>query len=147
MSELYLPFIFQGLFMLTDEFHFHHRRGLPLWERVGHPLDSLTTLVALLIPAFFEYSKISLNFYVALSLFSCIFITKDEFIHKDLCSKTEQWLHSILFILHPLTFSAAFYIWKYEGSSNFLKLQTLIILFFMLYQIIGWSLIWKPLRK
>lgn len=147
MTELYLPFIFQGLFMLTDEFHFHQRRGLPLWERIGHPLDTLSTLIALCVPAYLNYSVFNLEVYIALSLFSCIFITKDEFIHKNLCCKTEHWLHSILFILHPLTFVAAYYLWKSDSTSMFLKLQTIAIFGFMLYQIFYWSLPWKIPQK
>ena len=38
---LYLPFAVQGLAILVDEFWFHHRRGLPRWERLGHPIDTL----------------------------------------------------------------------------------------------------------
>src|SRR5690606_37188104 len=135
MTELYLPFILQGLFMLTDEFHFHQRRGLPLWERIGHPLDTLSTLVALCIPAYLNHSSINTEIYIAFSVFSCIFITKDEFIHRDLCSRTEQWLHSILFILHPLTFIAAYYLWESNTAPIFLKMQTIAIFGFMLYQI------------
>ncbi len=38
---LLLPVLMQGLAMFVDEFVFHRRRGLPRWERLGHPLDTL----------------------------------------------------------------------------------------------------------
>ena len=34
----------QGLAMLVDELLFHRRRGLPRWERIGHPIDTLSVL-------------------------------------------------------------------------------------------------------
>ena len=35
----------QAALMMVDELHFHRRRGLPRWERIGHPLDTATVLV------------------------------------------------------------------------------------------------------
>jgi len=29
--------------MGVDEFYFHRRRGLPRWERLAHPLDTMTS--------------------------------------------------------------------------------------------------------
>src|SRR6185295_1334290 len=37
-----IPIALQGLAMAVDELWFHRRRGLPRWERLGHPLDTLT---------------------------------------------------------------------------------------------------------
>ncbi|MFA5583990.1 MAG: hypothetical protein WDA09_07220 [Bacteriovoracaceae bacterium] len=147
MIEFYLPFLFQGIFMLADEFHFHQKRGLPRWERIGHPLDTLTTLVTLSIPAFFPLDSFYLQVYISLSIFSCIFITKDEFVHNDHCSKTEHWLHAILFILHPLTFIAAYFLWRNHAGITFLKFQFTLVFCFMFYQIFKWSLPWKRVRK
>ena len=54
-----LPFFLQGLAIFFDEFYFHHRRGLGKWEKVGHPLDTLTVLMAYLFLLF--NSRISLR--------------------------------------------------------------------------------------
>jgi hypothetical protein len=39
---LFIPFALQMCCMAVDEVHFHRQRGLPRWERLGHPLDTLT---------------------------------------------------------------------------------------------------------
>jgi len=48
-----LPFIVQTLVIMIDEFYFHVRRGLPKWERLGHPLDTLTVLACFAFVLFF----------------------------------------------------------------------------------------------
>jgi hypothetical protein len=35
-----LPLVELGLAILLDQFYFHFARGLPRWERLGHPLDT-----------------------------------------------------------------------------------------------------------
>ena len=32
---------------------------------------------------------------------------KDEFVHSELCEPAENWLHAVLFILHPICFLSA----------------------------------------
>ncbi len=140
---LYLPFIIQGFCMLVDEFYFHEKRSLPVWERFGHPLDTLTVVIcysALL------WGNTGLSFYIALCCFSCVFITKDEFVHSKECSGAEQWLHSMLFVLHPLCFLSAYYLFQ-KQDVFFLQIQTGVIFLFMLYQIIRWSIPWPIQTK
>src|SRR5262249_11498801 len=36
------PSLLQAPAMAVDEGWYHNRRGLPRWERIGHPLDTLT---------------------------------------------------------------------------------------------------------
>jgi len=38
-------------------------------------------------------------------------ITKDEWIHQKHCSGAELWVHSMLFILHPMTLFIAGGLW------------------------------------
>jgi len=79
---LLLPALLQMLAMAVDEFVFHRRRGLPRWERLGHPLDTLTAAACYGWLAFAPPSESStLGVYVGLCAFSCLFITKDEFVH------------------------------------------------------------------
>jgi hypothetical protein len=143
MSLYYLPFLIQGIFMTVDEFYFHERRGLPLWEKIGHPLDSFFTLVTLSLPAFFIYNESIFKTYLGLSLFSCLFITKDEFIHQDRCTKTEHWIHSVLFILHPIILIITLLVWITARDVFFLKLQPVVVGSFMIYQILRWSTPWS----
>ena len=77
-----------------DEFYFHVKRGLPKWERIGHPLDTLTVLACFAFILIFPYSSLNLKIYIGLALFSCVFVTKDEFVHKECCPASEQWLHA-----------------------------------------------------
>lgn len=134
-----LPLILQGVFIITDEFLFHRARGLPKWEIWGHPLDTFTVAVPFGIVTFTAYSPTLLNIFIFLSVVSCLFVTKDEFIHAHVCSKGEHWLHAVLFILHPTAFFAAGILWKEGVAHEALKIQFVLILLFMLYQILYWS--------
>src|SRR5580700_655918 len=111
-----LPFIIQTFVILTDEFYFHVRRGLPKWERLGHPLDTLTVLACFIFILLVPYSSFSLKIYIGLAIFSCIFVTKDEFVHKKCCPASEQWLHALLFLNHPIVLTAAGLIWSAIGN-------------------------------
>lgn len=139
MKILYYPFILQGGIMLIDEFYFHNKRNLPTWERIGHPLDSFFVILCYVFLLTNTYTQENLSRYIGLSVFSSLFVTKDEWIHTKSCSGNENWLHALLFILHPVTFLCAGIIWMNQSDSLFFIIQPLIIFFFMLYQIIRWS--------
>jgi hypothetical protein len=142
MSYLYVPFLIQGLLMMIDEY-IHHQRGLGLWEKLGHPLDTLTVFVPLSFMAFHEFSRSRLTTFILLSVFSCFFITKDEFIHKRECSTFESWIHSLLFILHPIIFFSSGILWRYHSAHEFLAYQSMAVGLFMIYQLLKWSIPWK----
>lgn len=144
MNLIYLPFILQGMLMVIDEV-LHYKRGLGLWERLGHPLDTLTVFVPLAMVSMNDYSETGLNVFIALGAFSCLFITKDEFVHTKECSSFENWLHSLLFILHPVIFVMTFILWKHHPDNQFIDFQAILIGLFMLYQVIKWSLPWKKI--
>lgn len=140
---LYLPFILQGACMVVDEFYFHEKRGLLLWERVGHPLDTLTVFLCY---GYLLLGNANVSVYIALCAFSCLFITKDEFVHSKECQGSEHWLHAVLFVLHPLSFLSAYYLVQ-ASELNFLKIQIGVIFFFMLYQALRWSNLWRLQTK
>lgn len=144
MNILYLPFMLQGVLMVIDEV-FHYKRGLGLWERLGHPLDTLTVFVPLAMVSLNDYSEAGQTVFISLGVFSCLFITKDEFIHTKECSFIENWLHSLLFILHPLIFVMTFILWKNHPEDQFIDFQPIIIGSFMLYQVFKWSIPWKKI--
>ncbi len=145
---LIIPFIIQAVAISIDEFYFHHRRGLGRWEQLGHPLDTLTviSLYVFCVIAPFNYSNLLI--YICLASFSCLFVTKDEFIHNKLCSGAEQWLHSILFLIHGLTSVSLGVLWSLGFSYNlgllnvseFLISQIFILSIFCIYQILYWNL-------
>ena len=141
LALLLLPAALQALAMFVDEVVFHRKRGLPRWERVGHPLDTLTAALCYgwlaIVPA---SSAHALLVYVALCAFSCLFITKDEFVHARLCEPLETWLHALLFVLHPIVFLAFGVVW-YSGDHEWVIRGALgATLGFLTYQVAYWSL-------
>ncbi len=126
----------QALAMIVDEAYFHHRRDLPRWERLGHPLDTLTIvmcLVWLLLGG-------DMHVYVALAIGSTLFVTKDEWVHAKHCSGGEHWLHAVLFALHPIVLAAFGYL-AWRGETALLAGQLAITCAFMTYQIVYWNVL------
>lgn len=152
---LIFPFIIQAGATFFDEFYFHHKRGLPLWEKLGHPLDTLTVLACYYYITTHDFNLTNLGIYVSLAIFSCLFITKDEFVHHENSGATEQWLHSILFVIHPIVLSSLGFYWFNNNSSDFISTKELVIfksfirgqliltIIFLTYQILYWSVPWK----
>ncbi|HEU4411540.1 MAG TPA: hypothetical protein VFS43_40215 [Polyangiaceae bacterium] len=141
---LLAPAALQALAMVVDEAWFHRRRGLPRWERVGHPVD--TASVALCYGWLLARSPGdpgALSVYAGLALASCLLVTKDEFVHARHCAPGEHWLHAVLFVLHPIVFLAFGAHWRSGGDPAIIALQLALTLAFMTYQIAYWSLPWK----
>jgi hypothetical protein len=155
------PVLFQGMAMVFDEFYFHHKRGLPRWERIGHPLDTFSVLICIGFVLFVPFSWNALSGFATLAFLSCLFVTKDEFVHKELCGAKEQWLHSILFVTHPMAFVSAGFLWAYSDPiqanmmlSAFPSLKGVdarllltghmsVLSIFAVYQIVYWNIIYK----
>jgi 2-polyprenyl-6-hydroxyphenyl methylase/3-demethylubiquinone-9 3-methyltransferase len=135
-----IPIVLQGVVMVVDEGWFHRARGLPRWERIGHPLDTLTIVLCLAwLLATTPDSPSALPVYIGLAVFSTLFVTKDELVHAKLCSPGEHWLHAILFVLHPIVLAAFGYLW-WTGAVGLLLGQLGITIAFMAYQVIYWNL-------
>lgn len=153
---LFVPLVLQTLLMVVDEFYFHQKRGLPKWERIGHPLDTITVIAPLLYSLLVKFSGQTAIVYIGLALFSCIFIVKDEIIHKDICSRMEMILHGLLFVLHPLVFLGTYIFWQRGGVELFgQRLDFSIIIFiqlimttsFLIYQVLYWGIIYGSIHK
>lgn len=158
-SLILLPFILQMIAHPIDEFFFHIRRGLPKWERIGHPIDTCSVLACVLYTLWVPFSEAALKGYLALALFSCILVTKDEFVHKHHCPAAEQWVHALLFINHPILLGSLGVMWAVlYGAwvpewlswvqdphllSIFLWIQAIGISLFLLYQVVYWNFIWQ----
>ena len=142
LSLLYLALGIQTVIMVIDEFYHHRRRGLPQWEKWGHPLDTLSVLSVFIS---FILAKPPLpgentpNWLVGLMIFSCLFITKDEWVHHRHSTAAEQWLHSILFMIHPLVFICAWWVWKEEGAQWIHRAQAVALGGFAFYQLVYWN--------
>jgi 2-polyprenyl-6-hydroxyphenyl methylase / 3-demethylubiquinone-9 3-methyltransferase len=134
-----VPVALQGAAMIVDEGVFHRRRGLPRWERIGHPLDTLTIAVCLgWLVATRPDTGFALSAYVVLAVFSTLFVTKDEGVHANLCTAGEHWLHSILFALHPIVLGAFAWLW-WTGHSSILIAQLVVTIGFLGYQVVYWN--------
>ncbi len=138
MTLYFMPFFLQGVALFFDEFYFHRKRGLPVWERIGHPLDTLTVFLCFLYIYLTSATTEHLNVYIGLCIISCLFVTKDEFVHNRYCDAKENWLHAVLFLLHPITFLAAGFIWMNNLNPIFLSIQPVVILCFATYQFLYW---------
>jgi hypothetical protein len=147
MTWLLVPFFFQGIVMFFDEFYYHHRRGLPLWERLGHPVDTLSLLACMLYLLWVPYSPGALKGYIALALTSSLLVTKDEFVHAEVCPKGEHFVHALLFLLHPTILALAGLVWPVIPHDRFvqvaLSLYSGSMALFCLYQIFFWNFLWQ----
>ncbi len=157
---LSVPFLIQMLCMGADEFWCHRRRGLPRWERIGHPLDTLTVVLCLIWILFVQPSRPTVLVFIALAVFSSVFVTKDEPVHRLCCTAAEQWIHAVLFLLHPIVLASAALLWpavanssspaisgaiRYSGfERGFLVYSCGLMIGFGIYQVVFWNLLWRP---
>jgi len=140
---LILPLLLQGFLIMVDEFVFHRRRGLHKWEKWGHPLDTLTFILPLSLAVFFTFESDLTATFIVLSVFSSLFVTKDEFLHAQICEPGEHWLHSLLFLIHPVSFFAVFWLWKTHQYMSFVRLHLTLVVVFLIYQILSGSGLWS----
>jgi hypothetical protein len=145
LALLLVPALLQMLAMAGDELVFHRKRGLPRWERLGHPLDTLSAALCYGWVVFVPVSAPgALVVYVALCAFSCLLITKDEFVHARLCQPMETWLHAVLFVLHPIVFLGFGAIWRQGLGSWPLKVELGLTLALLLHQLVYWNVLRSP---
>src|SRR4051812_36418196 len=111
-----LPFLLQGGLMLIDE-GFHMRRGLPAWERWGHPLDTFLAAACFALALLAPTPRFGIGFYSAAAAIACLSVTKDEWVHARHCSGTEAWLHACLFLLHPVVLALAGF-WAFGAAGH-----------------------------
>lgn len=135
----------QGFFILFDELFFHRKRGLPRWERVGHPIDTATVIVCLLFLYFTAPTPTTTVVYYVLAVISCLCVTKDEYVHWKYCGPGELWLHSVLFLLHPVVLFTATRDWT-GPKENLLMVAGFVGMFFV-YQVIYWNFVEGIVRK
>ncbi|WII72177.1 hypothetical protein QJS83_17075 [Bdellovibrio sp. 22V] len=145
MTAFIIVSAIQGAAILFDEFFFHRKRGLPKWERISHPIDTLSMIGCLLFLAFVERTPTTEKIYYVIAALSCILVTKDEWVHRKYCKAEEMWLHAVLFMMHPLILFFAMGVWE-DGRALFLGLSGGIFIF-LIYQLIYWGLLDNRLKK
>ena len=148
-----IPFALQGMALGVDEFHCHMRRGLLRWERLGHSLDTLSVFVVNAFAFALMFSSEQLFVFIILALFSCLFVTKDEWVHARECNAFEHWLHSVLFVCHPMTFVSTCFFWVARDNPAAIGLesresslaamilggQVAVLGLFLVYQVTYWN--------
>jgi hypothetical protein len=132
-------FSLQALFMWADEWVYHRRRGLPRWERWGHPLDSVAYLSALVVPALAAPAAPWIHLYIILAIFSCLLVTKDEWVHTEQCAAGEHWVHAVLFLIHPSVLIFVGLSWVSNEAVALRGSLPVLIGVFACYQIARWS--------
>jgi hypothetical protein len=142
LLALAFPLVLQAIAMAFDELVFHRKRGLGRWERIGHPLDTLTVLAGLAFLCLARPTKENVIFYICIATFSCLFITKDEPVHTKHCGPAENWLHAVLFVLHPVTFLALGIAWWLD-ERILIQGQLALTMLFLAYQIVYWNGPWR----
>jgi hypothetical protein len=161
---LVAPLPIQGVAMLYDELHFHRARGLGRWERIGHPLDTVTMLACVAWALAVEPTPRAAGVYAALAIVSCLFVTKDEVVHARSCTAGEHWLHAILFLVHPVILVSLALLWlaahraRPDGATLAWRLPDSVTALriltwqfagtaaFGLYQAAYWNLPWRAWR-
>lgn len=139
---LYVPLVLQALAMVFDEGVFHRRRDLPRWERIGHPLDTLTIALCLaFVLVVSPGTSHALAIYIALAAFSTLFVTKDEPVHARACTAGEMWLHALLFVLHPIVLGVLGLMWWGGEHRALLAGQLAVVCAFGAYQAIYWNVV------
>ena len=117
------PFVLQAMAFAADEFYYHRRRGLPLWELIGHPCDTFFTLLCFVFVFWFPPTVTNVSIFIGLAIVSCLSISKDEVVHYRYCSPPELWLHSLMFMLHPIMLMWIACLWTLQ---HHLELGTLL---------------------
>jgi hypothetical protein len=161
---LFLPIIMQMLIVSFDEVYYHNKRPLKRSEQLGHALDTLTVLLPLALMLFIPPTTFTVLAYTILSIFSCLFITKDELGYHHCCEAGERWLHAMAFTLHPLAFIGAGLLWpaihlsastnrmaeliRYRGDEvYFIAGNAALLLLFGIYEVIPRDIIWAPVLR
>ncbi len=150
-----LPFVAQGALILADE-RLHLKRGLPAWERWGHPLDTFATAACYALAFVLPRTAAGLAVYAAAAIVACLCVSKDEWVHARHCGAGEGWLHALLFMLHPVLLALAG-IWAFADRSpagspgdarfrTFLEVQLMLTIAFGAWQIAYWNGPWGRAR-
>ena len=143
IAALVAPFVVQAAVMFVDERVYHRRRGLPRYERIGHPIDTLSAALCYAWLVFARPTRAHACAYAAIAIVSALVVTKDEPIHARACSPGEHWVHALLFMLHPIVLGAAAYVWWTGRLRALLVAELALTIAFAAYQLAYWNGPWR----
>ena len=146
LAALITPLVLQAVAMFVDERLYHRRRELPRWERMGHPLDTFGAIVCYLWLVAARPSRAHAVVYASLAIASSLLVTKDEPIHSRCCSAGEHWIHSVLFLLHPIVLIVAGYLWWTARWRAVIVAELVSATAFAAYQLLYWNGPWRSAR-
>jgi 2-polyprenyl-6-hydroxyphenyl methylase/3-demethylubiquinone-9 3-methyltransferase len=128
----------QAGLMLVDEGAFHRVRRLGEWESWGHVADSAVFAAALAPPALLAPTMGAAVLYAGMALASTVLVTKDEWIHARECEPAENWVHALLFALHPCVLIAVGALWARGEGSLLRSALPLAVAAYSFYQWLYW---------
>ena len=73
-------------------------------------------------------------------------MNKDELVHAARCGPAEQWLHSVLFVLHPIVLGVGALLWLRQ-ERLLLGISASLTAGFGLYQLVYWNVPWTRLSR
>jgi hypothetical protein len=142
-----VSFALQGVAMIVDELVYHRRRGLPRWERIGHPIDTLADVLCFVWLLARAPTRENALVYAGLAAVSSFLITKDERVHARECVAAEHWLHSVLFVLHPTVLIATGWLWWTGRGTTLIAVVAVLATVFGLHQLLYWNVPWRRLLR
>ena len=128
-----------------DEYYFHRKRALCRKEVLGMFLDGALYLPPLVIASFAPYNDTWNVVFISFAVLSCISISKNEWFYKDDLSLKERWVHSVLYILHPILLYGFYHSWinnYFVHNLNFWMVQIMYLGFgvkTLTHQLIYWN--------
>jgi hypothetical protein len=137
----FVPIAIQVAAFSVDELYYHRRRGLPAWERWGHPVDTLGLAVCVTVTLFLQPTHGALVLYVALCILSSLLLTKDEWVHSKRCQGGEAWFHAVLFLVHPLVLISMGMLWAREEARAARGVFLAAVTACMVYQSVYWNIV------
>ncbi|MCB0405820.1 MAG: hypothetical protein KDD51_13640, partial [Bdellovibrionales bacterium] len=111
------------------------------FESYGHIADSLVFGSVLCICAFAPATLFWLYLYVGGSVFSAVLITKDEWVHTVSCPATENWLHALLFLNHPVLLFLTGGLWWLGEAAVLRAMIPFAVYAVSIYQWVAWVLV------
>lgn len=142
-----LLWVTHGCITMYDELFLHRKRGLTLYEARLHWIDTALVVFVQALAVFCEPTGFTMTLYLLAAILSCLSITKEEWLHREVCSGSEHWLHAMMFMLHPLSLLAAGITWQRldrplihlaDWRLNVLLVYTAGTAIFLVYEMFYW---------
>ncbi|MCB0392744.1 MAG: hypothetical protein KDD58_15750 [Bdellovibrionales bacterium] len=144
-NSLLFLIILHVIIFHIDEYYFHRKRVLCRKEVLGMFLDGALYLPPLIIASFTSHSPFWKTTFITFSILSCISISKNEWFYNSDLTRPERWVHSLLYILHPILLYSFYQSWVdnyFVQNLNFWMVQIIYLGFgvkTLTHQLIYWN--------